>query len=78
MNKWDVKIKQMELTMIELKNPIKMFKIGKRMNLPIPLVMRIIILFGWRMEPFQCFIRHKNFHLKLHWRIKSFSILIGS
>jgi hypothetical protein len=34
----------MELTMVELKNPIKMSKIRKRMSLPIPQVMRIIIL----------------------------------
>jgi len=31
--------------------PIKMFDAGKKMNLLIPLVMRIIIIF-WRMEPF--------------------------
>jgi hypothetical protein len=31
--------------MMELKNPIKMSKIGKRMSPPILLVMRIIILF---------------------------------
>jgi hypothetical protein len=36
--------------MIKFKNPIKMSKIGKMMNLPIPLVMRIIILFDWRMN----------------------------
>jgi hypothetical protein len=37
--------------MMELKNPIKISKIGKRMNLPIPLVFEIIIQFDWRMEP---------------------------
>ncbi len=37
--------------MIEFKNPIKMSMIRKRMSLPIPLVMRIIILFDWRIEP---------------------------
>jgi hypothetical protein len=36
--------------MIELKNPIKMSKIRKNMSPPIPLVMRIIILFDWRIE----------------------------
>jgi hypothetical protein len=55
-----------------------MSKIGKRMNPPIPLVMRIIILFDWRMEPPSCFIRHKDFHFHFHWREKSFLILIGS
>ncbi len=42
-----VKVNWTKLTMMELKSPIKMFKIGKRMSLPIPLVMRIIILFDW-------------------------------
>jgi hypothetical protein len=51
MKKLDVKVKQMELTMIELKIPIKMFKIGTRMSPSIPLGMTIIILFDWRMEP---------------------------
>jgi hypothetical protein len=37
--------------MIEFKNPIKLSKIGKKMGPPIPLVMRIIILFDWGMEP---------------------------
>jgi hypothetical protein len=36
--------------MIEFKNPINMSKIRKKMNLPIPLVMRIIILFDWRIN----------------------------
>jgi hypothetical protein len=40
----------MEWIRIELKNLIKMSKIRKRMNPPIPLVMRIIVLFDWRME----------------------------
>ncbi len=64
--------------MMELKNPIKMSKIGKRMNPSIPLVMRIIILFDWRMEPSSCFIKHKDFHPNFHRREKSFSILIDS
>jgi hypothetical protein len=41
----------MEWIRIELKNLIKMSKIRKRLSPPIPLVMRIIILFDWRMEP---------------------------
>ncbi len=54
--------------MMELKDPIKMSKIGKRMSLPIPLVMRIIILFDWRMELSLCFIGHKDSHPHFHWR----------
>jgi hypothetical protein len=42
----------MELAMMELKNPIKMSKIKKRMSPQIPLVMRIIILFDWKIEPY--------------------------
>jgi hypothetical protein len=64
--------------MMGLNNPIKMSKIGKRMNPPIPLVMRIIILFDWKMEPSSCFIGHKDFHPNFHRKEKSFSILIGS
>jgi hypothetical protein len=35
---------------IKLKNLIKISKIRGRMNPSIPLVMRIIILFDWKME----------------------------
>jgi hypothetical protein len=56
--------------MMELKNPIKMSKIGKRMSPPIPLVMMIIILFDSRMEPSWCFIGHKDSHPNLHRREK--------
>jgi hypothetical protein len=63
--------------MMELKNPIKMFKIRKRMSPPIPLVMRIIILFDWIIEPSSCFIGHKDSHsigekiiLDFHWFMK--------
>jgi hypothetical protein len=35
---------------IKLKNLIKISKIRGNMNPPIPLVMRIVILFDWRME----------------------------
>jgi hypothetical protein len=41
----------MEWIMIELKNPIKMSNIGKKMSSSIPLVMKIIILFDWGVEP---------------------------
>ncbi len=44
------------------------------MNPPIPLVMRIVILFDWRMEYFLCFIGPKNSHPKLNWM----AILINS
>jgi hypothetical protein len=44
----------------------------------IPLVMRIIILFDWRMELPSCFIGHKDSHPHFHWREKSFSIFISS
>jgi hypothetical protein len=36
--------------MMELKNLIKMSKIRKRTNPPIPLVIGIIIQFDWKME----------------------------
>jgi hypothetical protein len=58
--------------MMELKDPIKMSKIRKRRSLAIPLVMRIIILFDWRMEFSSWFIGHKDFHPHFHWRKKSF------
>jgi hypothetical protein len=45
--------------MIDLKNPLKMSKIRKMMIFfPIPLVMKIIILFDWRMEPFYGIFAH--------------------
>ncbi len=37
------------------------------MNPPIPLVMRIVILFDWKMEYFLCLIGPKNSHPKLNW-----------
>ncbi len=52
--------------MMELKDPIKMSKIGKKMSPPIPLVMRIIILFDWRMELSSWFIGHKDSHPHFH------------
>jgi hypothetical protein len=55
-----------------------MSKIVKRMGPPIPLVMRIIILFDWKMEPSSCFIGHKDSHPHFHRKEKSFSILIGA
>jgi hypothetical protein len=78
MKKQDVKVEWRKLIMMKLKNPIKMSKIGKRMSPQIPLVMRIIILFDWRMELSSGFIGHKDFHPHFHWRKKSFLILIGS
>jgi hypothetical protein len=41
---------------IKFKNLIKISKIRERMSPPIPLVMRIVILFDWRMEYF--FVSH--------------------
>jgi hypothetical protein len=54
---------------IKLKNLIKISKIRGRMNPPIPLVMRIIILFDWRMEYFLYLIGPKNCHPKINWRV---------
>jgi hypothetical protein len=42
----------MERIRIKLTNLIKISKIRGRMSPPIPLVMRIVILFDWRMEFF--------------------------
>ncbi len=64
--------------MMELKNPIKMSKIGKMTSPPIPLVMKIIILFDWRMELSLCFIGNKDSHPHLHWKENLFLILIDS
>ncbi len=52
----------------ESSNPISHedYKIKEGMNPPIPLVMKIVILFDWRMEYFLCFIRLKNSHPKLN------------
>jgi hypothetical protein len=58
----------MEKIRIKLKNLIKISKIRGRMSLPIPLVMKIVILFDWRMEYFLCLIGPKNFHPKINWR----------
>ncbi len=44
-----------------------MSKIRGRMNPPIPLIMRIVILFDWRMEYFLCLVGPKNSHPKLNW-----------
>jgi len=59
-----VKIKRTEWIRIELKNLIKISKIRKRMNPPIPLVMRIIILLigGW--NPFNVSLGIRIFILK--------------
>ncbi len=69
----------MKLTMIELKNPIKMSKIRKRMNPPIPLVIRIIsyLIRGW--NPLSVSLGTKKFILNsigkqiildFHWFMK--------
>jgi hypothetical protein len=59
----------MERIRIKLTNLIKISKIRGRMSPPIPLVMRIVILFDWRMEFFECFIGPKNSHPKINWKV---------
>jgi hypothetical protein len=56
----------MERIRIKFKNFIKISKIRGRMSPPIPLVMRIVILFDWRMEYFLCLIGPKNSHPKIN------------
>jgi len=58
----------MERIRIKLKNLIKISKIRGRMSPLIPLVMRIVILFDWKMEFFLCLIGPKNFHPKINWK----------
>jgi hypothetical protein len=41
-----------------------MSKIKGRLDPPIPLVMKIVILFDWRMEYLLCFIGPKDSHPK--------------
>jgi hypothetical protein len=53
---------------MKLKNLIKISKIKGRMNPLVPLVMRIVILFDWRMEYFLCLVGPKNSHPKINWR----------
>jgi hypothetical protein len=38
------------------------------MSPPIPLVMRIVILFDWRMEHFLGLIEPNNSHPKINWK----------
>ncbi len=71
-----MRVKRMERIRIKLKNLIKISKIRERMNPPIPLVMKIIILFDCSMESFLCFIEHKNFHPKIHWKANHFQFLL--
>ncbi len=67
----------MERIRIELKNLIKISKIRGRMSPPIPLVMRIVILFDWRMEYFLCFNGPKNSHLKINWNANHFQFSLA-
>jgi hypothetical protein len=64
---------------IKLKNLIKISKIRGNMNPPIPLVMRIVILFDWRMEflfislgPRILILKSNGEHiiLNFHWLLK--------
>jgi hypothetical protein len=63
---------------IKLKNLIKISKIRGRTSPPIPLIMKIVIIFDWRMEYFLCFIGPKNSHLKINWRVdhSQFSLVL--
>jgi hypothetical protein len=47
------------------------------MDPPIPLVMRILILFDWRMEYLLCFIGPKDSHPNFNWMAIHSQILIG-
>ncbi len=67
----------MKRTRIKLKNLIKISKIRGRMSPPIPLVMKIIILFDWRMEYFLCLIGLKNFHPKINWKANHFQFSLA-
>jgi len=67
----------MERIRIKFKNLIKISKIRGKMNPPIPLIMRIVILFDWRMEYFLCFIGPKNLHPKLNWRANHFQFSLA-
>jgi hypothetical protein len=69
----------MEKIRIKLKNIINFSKIRGNMNPPIPLIMRIVILFDWRMEYFLYFIGPKNSHPKINWNEYhfQFSLVFG-
>ncbi len=67
----------MERIRIKLKNLIKISKIKGRLSPPIPLVMRIVILFDWRMEYFLCLIGPKNSHPKINWRANHCQFLLA-
>ncbi len=47
------------------------------MDLRIPLVMRIVILFDWRMESLLCFIGPKDSHPNFNWMAIHSQNLIG-
>jgi hypothetical protein len=47
------------------------------MDPPIPLVMRIVILFDWRMEYLLCFIAPKDSHPNFNRMVIHSQILIG-
>jgi hypothetical protein len=56
----------MERIRINFKNLIKISKIRGRMSPRIPLVMRIVILFDWKMKYFLCLVGPKNPHPKIN------------
>jgi len=67
----------MERIRIKLKNLIKISKIRGRMSPLIPLVMRIVILFDWKMEFFLCLIGPKNSHPKINWKANHFQFSLA-
>jgi hypothetical protein len=68
----------MEKIRIKLKKPHQDIQNkGGKMDPPIPLVMRIVILFDWRMEDLLCFIGPKNSHPNFNWMVINPQILIG-
>ncbi len=56
---------------------IKISKIRGRLDPPIPLVMRIVILFDWRMKYLLCSIGPKDSHPNFNWMAIHSQILIG-
>jgi hypothetical protein len=74
----------MEKIRIKFKNFIKISKIRGRMSPPIPLVMRIVILFDWRMKYFLCILGPRILILKsiggqiihnFHWLLKDEEVI---
>jgi len=56
---------------------IKISRIRGRLDPPIPLVMKIVILFDWRMKYLLCSIGPKDPHPNFNWMVIHSQILIG-